>query len=217
MFKPLLKRMFPQAAAGHENPLTSAIPQPDYVRLVTRIIEGDATAEAELVELFRDPVLHIIRRLTNNSSMVEDFSQETLITVIKKIRNGDLHQPESLAGFIVSTARFHTIEQLRRIKQRAVIEDLDQAEQVPDPTPNRLEQLVTSEQGDEIRNLLEELTPRYRELLLRFYINEESKEVICVDLGLTSAQFDGVLHRARNRYRTLYLERKRRAEKWGRK
>ena len=140
--------------------------------------------------------------------MVEDFSQDTFLTVIRKIRNGDLQQPESLGSFIVNTARFHTIEQLRKLGQRAVSEDLNQAEEVPDPAPNQLDELQASEQFYEIRTLVSELRPRYRELLLRFYMNEEPKATICADLRLTSSQFDGVLHRARNRLRVLYLERK---------
>jgi DNA-directed RNA polymerase specialized sigma24 family protein len=71
-----------------------------------------------------------------------------------------------------------------------------------------LEELQTSEESGEIRELLQDLRPRYRQLLLRFYINEESKEVICADLGLTPKQFDNVLHRARNSYKELYLKRK---------
>lgn len=208
MFKPLLRRMLPSTAARGDRASVSRDSSVDYGRLVTRIIEGDAGAEAELVSLFKDAVLHIIRRIAKNSSLVEDFFQETFLTVIRKIRNGDLQQADSLGSFVANTARFHTIEQLRKLRQRAVSETLDQAEEVPDTAPNRLDELQASEQHAEIRKLVGELRPRYRELLLRFYINEEPKATICADLGLTSAQFDGVLHRARNRLKALYLERK---------
>jgi len=208
MLKPFLKRMLPLTAARGDRTSARRDTPVDYGRLVTRIINGDAGAEAELVSLFEDAVIHIIRRIAKNSSMVEDFSQDTFLTVIRKIRNGDVQQPESLGSFIVNTARFHTIEQLRRLGQRAVSEELNQAEEVPDPAPNQLEELQTSEQLHEIRSLVRELRPRYRELLLRFYMNEEPKATICADLRLTSSQFDRVLHRARNRLKTLYLERK---------
>jgi len=208
MFKPFLKRVLPLKAARGDRAGGRRDTSVDYGRLVTRIIEGDAGAEAELISLFEDAVIHIIRRIAKNSSMVEDFSQDTFLTVIRKIRNGDVQQPESLGSFIVNTARFHTIEQLRRLGQRAVSGDLDQAEEVPDPAPSQLDELQTSEQLREIRSLVHELRPRYRELLLRFYINEEPKATICADLRLTSSQFDGVLHRARNRFKTLYVERK---------
>src|SRR6185295_5627365 len=118
------------------------------------------------------------------------------ITVIKKIRNGDLQHPASLGAFVVKVARYHTIEQMRKIRRRAS-EDLEHAEQVLDPSPSSLEQLQTVEQLADIHKVIRQLRPRYRELILRFYINEEPKENICADLNLTSDQFDGVLHRAR--------------------
>lgn len=184
----------------------------DYTALVTRIINGDASAEDELVALFESPVSHIIRRITNNTSMVEDFSQGAFLIVITKIRNGDVKKPESLGSFVASVARNHAIEQMR-VSRRQASEDLEHADQVPDPSPSPLEQLQTSEKNYEIREVIGQLIPRDKVLILRFYIKEEPKEVIRADLGLTSEQFDRVLHRARNRYRALYLKRKAREKR----
>lgn len=186
----------------------------DYTALVNRIINGDTAAEEELVALFEDPVFHIIRRIANNTSMVEDFSQDTFLTVIRKIRNGDLRQAESLGSFVAAVARNHALEQMRVIRRRAS-EDMEHAEQVPDTSPDPLEKLQRSAQITELREVMGELIPRYRELLLRFYISEDPKEEICADLGLTSEQFDGVLHRARKRSKAIYLKRKGLAEKSG--
>jgi RNA polymerase sigma-70 factor (ECF subfamily) len=59
-----------------------------------------------------------------------------------------------------------------------------------------------------VRQVIRELgTERDRDILLRFYIAEEDKERISADFGLTSLQFNRVLHRARERYRELYLQR----------
>jgi len=210
MFK-LLRKGMSLPAAGVKSSTTS--PRPDYPDLVRRIIDGDAAAEAELVDHFQDAVLHIIRRTANHSSLVEDFSQDTFLTVIRKIRNGDVQQPESLAAFVANVARYHTIEMMRGARRRALTEDLGTAEQVPDPSPNSLEKLLRSEQFDEIRDLIQQLKPRDRELIWRFYISEEPKARICESLSLTSAQFDRVLHRARKRYGLLYFKRKGVAEK----
>jgi RNA polymerase sigma-70 factor (ECF subfamily) len=205
MFKSLLKRMSPPTAAEDERSNSSGSIHPDYASLVSRIIVGDAAAETELVSLFKDRIVHIILRITNNRSLVEDFSQDTFLIVITKIKNGDVKNPESLGSFVASVARNHAIEQIRVIRRRAS-EDLEHADQVPDPSPSPLEQLQTSEKNDEIREVIGQLIPRDKVLMLRFYIKEDPKEVICDDLGLTSAQFDRVLHRARNRFRALYLK-----------
>lgn len=59
-----------------------------------------------------------------------------------------------------------------------------------------------------MRKVIQELgTSRDREILLRFYIAEEDKERISSDFGLSSLQFNRVLHRARERYREIYQER----------
>lgn len=208
MFKSFLKRMLPLAASGVERPLDSASAHTDNSLMVSRIIAGDTAAEEELVDRFNVAVFHIVRSIARNDSLAEDFAQDTLITVIRKIRNGDVEHPESLPSFVAKVARYHAIEQMRRLRRRNLTEDLEQAEQLPDPSPNRLEELQAAEELDEIRDLIQPLRPRYRELLLRFYINEEPKEVICADLGLTAKQFDNVLHRARNSYKALYLKRK---------
>ena len=53
------------------------------------------------------------------------------------------------------------------------------------------------------RILLELRTPRDREILTRFYLQDQDKDVICRDLSLDADQFDKVLHRARGRLKEL--------------
>jgi DNA-directed RNA polymerase specialized sigma24 family protein len=50
-------------------------------------------------------------------------------------------------------------------------------------------------------------TARDRDVLIRFYLNDESKEDICAALGLSDEHFNRVIFRARNRFRAL-LERR---------
>jgi len=48
---------------------------------------------------------------------------------------------------------------------------------------------------------------RDRELLVRFYLQEESKEELCRAFGLTELHFNRVIHRARDRFRDLLRQR----------
>jgi RNA polymerase sigma-70 factor (ECF subfamily) len=58
-----------------------------------------------------------------------------------------------------------------------------------------------------VRRVLAEMpSERDRQILFRFYLAEDDKESICLDLGLTSLHFNRVLFRARERYRELYEE-----------
>jgi RNA polymerase sigma-70 factor (ECF subfamily) len=179
----------------------------DSARLVVRIMAGDASAEAELVRRSRSGVFKMIFHIVRSEQMAEDLSQDTLITIIRKIRNGDLRQPESLAGFVAGVAKHHASQYIRVLRRQRLNEDLGVAERLPDRSPNSLEELQMSEQSKTIRDVIGQLIPRYREALMRFYINEEPKHQIVTDLGLTSSQFDQVLHRARKRFKDLYLKR----------
>jgi RNA polymerase sigma-70 factor, ECF subfamily len=44
---------------------------------------------------------------------------------------------------------------------------------------------------------------RDREILVRFYLDDEERETICRELGLSEEHFNRVIFRARNRFREL--------------
>jgi len=55
-----------------------------------------------------------------------------------------------------------------------------------------------------MREVLNEMsTPRDRDLIVAFYLEEEEKESVCHRLGLSGEHFNKVIHRARERFREL--------------
>jgi RNA polymerase sigma-70 factor (ECF subfamily) len=131
--------------------------------------------------------------------------------VIEKLRRGELREPAKLPGFLAQIARSLAIEHYRKAQRRKTDPDSDAIAEVADVSgggSGPLAELLTREDAGLVRRVIGELgTERDREILLRFYIAEEDKERIQADLGLSSLQFNRVLHRARERYRDLYLER----------
>jgi RNA polymerase sigma-70 factor, ECF subfamily len=56
----------------------------------------------------------------------------------------------------------------------------------------------------QVKKVIREMSsPRDRAILVRFYLDEDEKETICRDMGLSPLQFDKILHRARGRLRKL--------------
>jgi RNA polymerase sigma-70 factor (ECF subfamily) len=128
--------------------------------------------------------------------------------VIEKLRRGELREPAKLPGFLAQIARSLTIEHYRKIQRRKTEPDSDAIAEVKASGSGPLSELLTREDAGLVRQVIRELgTERDRDILLRFYIAEEDKERISADFGLSSLQFNRVLHRARERYRELYLER----------
>lgn len=171
--------------------------------LALRIRAGDAAAEAELVERYSRGIRFLLSELTRDPARADDLHQETFRLVLEKVRTGELRQPEKLAAFLRQIAKNLFITDYRKAVRRGM-EDLDSVAPPADPAPDPLAQALRQEDARLIRQLLAELTPeRDRVLLLRFYLAEEPKERICADLGLTGTLFNVVLHRARQRFKTL--------------
>jgi RNA polymerase sigma-70 factor (ECF subfamily) len=185
---------------------TLAINQANHgADLVSRIRAGDRQAEAELVERYDRGVKVIIRREVGAAAIADDLYQETFRLVLEKIRRGDLREPEKLSGFVCSVARNLVTDHFRRAARREILTSTEETASLPHPAPDQLEALMRKEKAELVRRVLNEM-PNQRDIqvLFRFYIAEEEKEKICADHGLTSSQFNLVLHRARERYRELY-------------
>ena len=160
------------------------------------------------MELYGRAVAIILDRHTNGRPEAEDLFQDTFRVALEKLRRGELREPEKLPGFLAGIARSLAIEHYRKATRRKTDPDSEALLAVPASGAGQLGQLLDRENAGLVRQVIRELgTERDREVLLRFYIAEEDKDRICADHGLTSLQFNRVLHRARQRYREIYLER----------
>lgn len=178
----------------------------ELTELVKRITAGDSAAEEEVVRRYKQGVAIIIEQIVRSRSVTEDVSQDTFKIVLVKVRRGDLREPERLSGFVCGVARYAAIEHVRRTKHLKNQEVIANAEQIPDPAQNQLEEVLKQEEAVVVRQIINELKmKRDRDLLLRYYIAEEDKDRICADLGLTRAQFNNVICRATARFRELYV------------
>ena len=180
--------------------------EPGEAALVSRIGRGDPAAEDLLVRRYERGVRIILTRSCRDRSMVDDLCQDVLRLAIEKVRSGAVREPQRLAGFIAALARMRAIEHFRRQDTR----DALQARHPPETTTaaNQLERMLERERAEIARTILEQLdSDRDREILTRYYVDEDDKEAICADLRLTSLHFNRVLFRARQRYRDLFQQR----------
>ena len=180
------------------------ISQESVAALVSRVASVDPAAEEELYNRYRRGVAIILTQALGGQPVAEDLAQETFAVVFEKIRRRELREPERLAGFIWSVAHHLAIDYFRR-RRPAFVAEVEEAENIADPAPSPLDQLVSSQQAAAVRRVIDMLgSKRDREILFRFYIEEEDKERICAEFELTSLQFNLVLFRARKQYKKLY-------------
>src|SRR5437870_10168072 len=145
--------------------------------IVSRIMAGDPEAEEELISRYSHGVSVIIDRIVRSVSAAEDLSQETFKIALEKIRRGDVRQHERLSGFICGVARNAAIDYVRRARRTTNLEDVGNAEDIPDPAPNQLDEMLSREKALIVRRVIGELNRnRNRELLFRYFIAEEDKD-----------------------------------------
>lgn len=181
--------------------------------LVRRIAAGEEQAEAELVERCGGALRFLARRFTRGEADAEDLYQETLMLALEKIRHREVREPERLGGFLRALAKNLSIQRYRRRSYEVEQPSAELPDAPDERQPSPLGGLLHREKVRVTRRVLDELrTPRDRDVLFRYYIAEEDSARICADLGLDGDHFYRVLHRARQRYRRLWEERRERTE-----
>ena len=186
--------------------------QPTPVTVPAPRTEGAAAAPdpvSHLAEVYRDyPALRaLILRRVHNPETAADILQDAAVTTLEKLRNGEIAHPENVGGYLFRVAINHLRNHRR--KDRTARCSADDLQELPAAEDDPEWQRVGHPQWAEAaRRLLEEMpAARDREVLKRFYLNDQGKEQICEDLQLTHEHFNRVIFRARNRFRAI-LERR---------
>jgi RNA polymerase sigma factor (sigma-70 family) len=133
---------------------------------------------------------------------VDDLVQETLARFLIAVREDKVRDPDALGGFLNGMCRNVVFEYRRRVMREDPM-----PETVPDLADRRISGAQQFEIRDAILLCLAQLSPRDRQILHEFYVEEKSKEEIIVTCGLTYEQFRVVLCRAKERFRGIYNQR----------
>ncbi|MGI9289098.1 MAG: RNA polymerase sigma factor [Pseudomonadales bacterium] len=180
--------------------------------LVTRIQQGEKLAEEQLVSRYSRGLLSFLRRKTDDDDLADDLHQDTFRIVLERLRAKGLEDPSHLAGFIHATSKNLVIAYFRKQARRKTEPDSEVIESFSHGGTTQSEATMLDEQAKMVRGLLDELrSERDRELLLRFYLDEEDKQSICNALGLTDKHFNRVIFRARERFKELLLKHEKRS------
>jgi RNA polymerase sigma-70 factor (ECF subfamily) len=173
---------------------------------IERIARGDRAAEAEFIARYAIGVRALVRRHTRpGEPQVEDLVQDVLSNVLEKLRDGALRDPARLPAYVQNAVVFATTAEYRRRKRRGE-NATERVDEVPATETGPEDTVASARLARAIRQLLTEMTvARDRELLRRFYLEEQSKGEVCRILGIDGSHFHRVAHRARERFRELLL------------
>ena len=146
-----------------------------WVELVERIKSGESGSMEELYQLFSKGIrFYLCRQL--GPQELDDKVHDTFVVVVQAIRRGELREPERLMGFVRTIVRRQVAAHIDRVvhSRREQVE-LDSTVRVADPRDNPEESAIFRQRAELIHRVLGELTQRDREILTRFYLNEQGR------------------------------------------
>jgi RNA polymerase sigma-70 factor, ECF subfamily len=169
----------------------------DHIDLIKQAVNGDSEAFAAVFDQYRDNVFTYVMRLTNDSDLAEDITQETFIRAHKNLNR--FGQPWHIRPWLCQIARNVFLQQMQG---RLAQEILDGEMAFTGPGPEQL--VIAVETTELIRDTLDQLAPHYREALTLRELDGFPYNEIAEIMGIKTDNVRVLLHRARTRFRDLY-------------
>ena len=164
----------------------------------------DQALSPELLAQQYPGLCRLIKRRIKDAAVAEELLNDAIITAIAHLRAGRIARPDQIGGYVYRVAmnlyRNHCREFNNRTDLKGgdeSINELVSTERAPEDAPDQ-------KLAARVKAIVAALpTPRDREIVKRFYLDEEDKESICKSLALSPLQFDKICFRARKRMQAL--------------
>jgi RNA polymerase sigma-70 factor, ECF subfamily len=175
----------------------------DWQGLVARIQNGEDSGMEELYRIFARGIrFYLCRQL--GMQELDDKVHDTFLIVVQAIRRGDLREPERLMGFVRTVVRRQVAAHIDKVVHSRRDEiHLDVGVRVADRQQNPEQYMAYQQKNEFMLEILRQLSERDREILTRFYLDEQTQDEICAEMNLTDTQFRLLKSRAKARFGEL--------------
>jgi len=175
--------------------------------MVARIRANDPSGMEELYGVFTTGIRFYLCRQLGPQDL-DDKVHDAFITIAQSIRRGDLREPERLMGYVRTVIRRQVAGYIgAAVESRRNMVDPDHGAILRDRKPDPERKAIEDQNNALAMRVLNTLPRRDREVLVRFYLQEQTPDQICRDMGLTATQFRLTKSRAKARFTELGLAR----------
>ncbi|NWG20147.1 MAG: sigma-70 family RNA polymerase sigma factor [Chloroflexi bacterium] len=168
--------------------------QGDELALISRSIDGDHGAFAQLMERYAVAVFNLAYRMLGDAQEAEDASQEIFLRAYTNLERFD--PARKFSTWLLTIGSNFCIDRLRRRRFAWLTLD-DAVASVPSPARGPERSALEREERDIVQRALLQLPPAYREIAVLRYWNDLSYEEIGQATGLPESTIKTRLHRAR--------------------
>jgi RNA polymerase sigma-70 factor (ECF subfamily) len=169
--------------------------------LVEQARGGNEKAFASLLNRYRDSIYFMLLKMVNNASDAEDLTIEAFG---KAFRNLESYTPNfAFSTWLFKIATNNCIDFIRKKRASPSIIDQGQDEMdnytvnIQSDLPDPEESLINRQKIDQLREVVSQLKPRYKNLIELRYYKEYSYEEISKELKLPIGTIKAQLFRAK--------------------
>ncbi len=149
--------------------------------LIQQYLSGNERAFEELLSRHRNKIYTSIYLFVKDQSLAEDIFQEVFIKIIKTLRSGKYNHEGKFVQWAMRIAYNMCVDQFRRKKRRpqvAPTETFDIFDVLQVSDDNMESRIIKSQTHDKVRQLVDNLPPEQREVvILRHYADMSFKEI----------------------------------------
>ena len=167
----------------------------DLTDLVLAAREGDSKAVEALIESVQDRLYRFCIHLTSNPQVADDISQETLIRTIQNLHS--VKEPARIMSWLFQVAKNTYFQKLRSTKR-----EVYESEESKDSHLGAIE--ATQDTRTEVQQIMAELDPAERMILLLIDLEDYSYSEAAEVLGISENAVRSRLHRARKEFISKY-------------
>jgi RNA polymerase sigma-70 factor (ECF subfamily) len=169
--------------------------------LVALAQKGEASAFAELYDLFAQKLFRHIIFKVNNRHIAEDLLQETFLKAWKNLSSLKLENL-NFSAWLYRIASNCVIDFYRQTERKPKTVELNEVTQTPFLIAPR-STLELSEDQEGLLKTMELLNPRYRQILNLRFIDDKSAEETAIILNISKFTVYVIQHRALKKLRQL--------------
>jgi RNA polymerase sigma-70 factor, ECF subfamily len=181
----------------------------DAETIVRLIQAGDPRGEELLYAVFTRGLRYLAIRKVGYEQ-ADECVHDTFIALAKKIREGALREPAALLKYARTILERMIVDiHLERRKWRADIDFDHLALTRADNSPTPDKAYETATRTEVMKRALQQLRPKEREILVRFYLEEQDQEYIRTEMKLTHTQYRLLKSRSKSKleqYTKAYMQ-----------
>ena len=174
------------------------MPYKDDRFYIEKVLEGDATAFAALVDKHRDNAFTLAFRITGNREEAEEIAMDSFVKVYRSL--GSFRNDSKFTTWLYRIVHNESISALRKKEPESAPLDDHLIENYSDgETHEYISTLDENEQQEIIRRALDQLPPEDNMLITLFYMDDQSIGEISQITGLSQSNIKVRLHRTRKK------------------